>query len=151
MAEVKARERADVAERGSVLVLMPAAVLVFVVLGAIAVDFAVVFLAEREVSNAAAAAANDAAGAALDHGRFYADGSLRLDPGAAGTIARASVGAAGLDHLNGLDTRVSVSAAEPVVEVTVSARVGFVFAKALPGGPEDARVSASATATAEER
>jgi len=137
-------------ERGSALALMPAAVLVFVVLGAIAVDFAVAFLAEREVSNAAAAAANDAAGAALDQERFYADGAIRLDPASARSIGRASVAAAGLDHLDDLDVRVSVRGDVPEVTVTVSARAGYVFSKALPGGPDGVDVEASATATAEE-
>lgn len=137
-------------ERGSALMLMPAAVLVFVVLGAIAVDFAVAFLGEREVSNAAAAAANDAAGAALDRDRFYADGTVRLDPSAADRVGRSAVAAAGLEGLDDVEIRVDVAAEEPVVTVTVSARVRYVFAKALPGGPDGARVEASATATAEE-
>lgn len=137
-------------ERGSALALMPAAVLVFVVLGAIAVDFTVAFLAEREVSNAAAAAANDVAGAALDQERFYADGSIRLDATAAQSIGRASVAAAGLDHLDEVDVRVSVRGDVPEVTVTVSARAGYVFAKALPGGPDGVPVEATATATAEE-
>jgi Flp pilus assembly protein TadG len=137
-------------ERGSALMLMPAAVLVFVVLGAIAVDFAVAFLGEREVSNAAAAAANDVAGAALDRDRLYADGALRLDPQEADRAGRAAVAAAGLDDLDDLQVRVDVAAEEPVVTVTVSARVRYVFAKALPGGPDGVRVEATATATAEE-
>src|SRR4051794_38612130 len=123
-------------ERGSALMLMPAAVLVFVVLGAIAVDFAVAFLGEREVSNAAAAAANDVAGAALDRDRLYADGALRLDPQAADRAGRSAVAAAGLDDLDDIQVRVDVAADEPVVTVTVSARVRYVFAKALPGGPD---------------
>jgi Flp pilus assembly protein TadG len=130
--------------------LMPAAVLVFVVLGAIAVDFAVAFLAERQVSNAAAAAANDAAGAALDRDRVYEDGALRLDPAAAATVGRSSVAAAGLDHLRDLNVTVEVAPGDPTVTVTVTARAGYVFAKALPGGPDGVTVAASATATAEE-
>ena len=130
--------------------LMPAAVLVFVVLGAIAVDFAVAFLGEREVSNAAAAAANDAAGAAPDRDRFYTDGAIRLDPRVADRVGRTAVAAAGLDDLDDVEVRVEVGAEAPVVTVTVSARVRYVFAKALPGGPDGVRVEASATATAEE-
>ena len=130
--------------------LMPAAVLVFVVLGAIAVDFAVAFLAEREVSNAAAAAANDAAGAALDADRFYADGAVRLDRERAVEVGRAAVAAAGLDDLDEVDVQVRVAADAPVVTVTVSARARYVFATALPGGPDGVDVAATATATAEE-
>jgi Flp pilus assembly protein TadG len=137
-------------ERGSSLMLMPAAVLVFVVLGAIAVDFAVAFLGERQVSNAAASAANDAAGAALDPDRFYADGAIRLDPAAAARVSRSSVTAAGLDHLRDVDVQVGVAADAPEVTVTVEAWVPYLFAKALPGGPDGVTVEASATATAEE-
>jgi hypothetical protein len=137
-------------ERGSALMLMPAAVLVFVVLGAISVDFAVAFLGEGEVSNAAAAAANDVAGAALDRDRLYADDALRLDPRGADRAGRSAVAAAGLDDLDDIRVRVDVAADQPVVTVTVSARVRYVFAKALPGGPEGVRVEATATATAEE-
>jgi Flp pilus assembly protein TadG len=137
-------------ERGSALMLMPAAVLVFVVLGAIAVDFAVAFLGEREVSNAAAAAANDVAGGALDQERLYADGELRLDPSEADRVGRTAVAAAGLDDLDDVRIHVDVAPDAAVVTVTVSARVRYVFAKALPGGPAGTTVQASATAEAEE-
>ena len=137
-------------ERGSVLALMPVAVLVFLVLGAIAVDFVVVFLGEREVANAAAAAANDVATVAVDRDRFYADGAVRLEPSVAEAVAAQSVAAAGLDHLDDVTSDVSVSFDGPVVTVTVAARVPYIFAKAVPGGPQDAPVSATAVATAEE-
>ena len=130
--------------------LMPTAALVFVVLGAIAVDAAVAFLSERQVSNAAAAAANDAAGAALDRDRVYEDGAIRLDPTTATAVGRSSVAAAGLDHLRELDVRVQVASDTPTVTVTVTARAGYLFAKALPGGPDGVDVEATATATAEE-
>src|SRR3712207_1178709 len=45
-------------ETGSALILMPAAVLVLVILAAIAVDAAIMFLGERELAAATAAAAN---------------------------------------------------------------------------------------------
>ncbi|MGH9183343.1 MAG: hypothetical protein ACRDZ9_05955 [Acidimicrobiales bacterium] len=136
--------------RGSVLMLLPAAVLVFVVLGAIAVDFAVVLLAQRQLANAAAGAANDAAAEAVDVGSFYASKSVRLAPTRAEEVVRASVGAAGLEGLDDVRTSVEVAAGEPVVTVTVTARVGYIFAKAVPGGPEWATVEATAAASAEQ-
>jgi len=47
-----------------VLMLMPAAVLIVLLLGAIAVDSAIVYLRQRQAYNVAFDAANDAAGAA---------------------------------------------------------------------------------------
>ena len=51
-------------QRGNVLLLVPAGVLVLVIFGALAVDAALAFLGQRALTDAAAAAANDAAAAA---------------------------------------------------------------------------------------
>ena len=129
--------------------LMPAAALVFIVLGAIAVDFAIVFLGEREVANAAASAANDAAAQAVDRDIFYATATVHLDGAVAARVAARSVEAAGLDdHLDDVVTTTRVDTGAPLVTVTVRARVHYLFASALPGGPEGADVEASAVATA---
>lgn len=128
------------------LVLMPAAFLVFLVLGALAVDAAVVFLAQRQLANAAVAAANDAA-AAVDVERFYGDGSLRLLPAQAQRVAEESVGRVDLDHLDDVSATVSVSDDE--VQVTIRASVDHIFSGAVPGGAERAEVAATAVADAE--
>jgi hypothetical protein len=65
-------------------------------------------------------------------------------------LRRHVVRGVGLDDLDDVRVRVDVAADEPVVTVTVSAQVRYVFAKALPGGPDGVRVEATATATAEE-
>lgn len=136
-------------ERGSVLILMPVAALIFVILGALAVDATVVLLAERELAGAAAAAANDAAARALDQDAFYADGSIVLDPRLAAEVVAASVAAKQLDRsgirLDPPDVRVL---AGDQVTVVLSGRAPHLFARALPGGSEAAAVSATATATA---
>lgn len=134
-------------ERGSVLALMPAAVLVFVVLGALAVDSALAFLGEREASNAAAAAANDAAAAAVDRSTFYGGGDVRLDPAVARRVALASVEASDLEDLA---VEVVVSVGAPEVTVTVRGRVPYLFSAAVPGGPDGIDVEATAVATAED-
>jgi Flp pilus assembly protein TadG len=139
------------AEGGSVLMLMPAAVLVFIVLGAIAVDFAAVFLGEREVANAAASAANDAASEAVDREGFYATATVRLDPAVAARVAARSVAAAGLaDHLDEIVVTTRVTAGLPEVTVTVRARVRHLFTSAVPGGPESTAVEATAIVTAQQ-
>lgn len=130
--------------------LMPAAVLVVIVLGAIAVDFAVVFLAERELANVAAAAANDAATRAVDRDRFYADGTVELDPATAARVAEQVVAVGGPRYAEGLEVGVTVDRSRPVVTVEVQAEVDYIFAKAIPGARHSATVQAVATATAEE-
>jgi Flp pilus assembly protein TadG len=141
------RRWSDARERGSVLLLMPVAMLIFVILGAICVDFAVVFLAKRELSNAAAAAANDAATRALDLDTFYGQEAItKIDPVAAQQVASASVAAKGLEYL-ALGTP-EVEVAGEIVTVTVSAEVATIFARAVPGGPSSTPVRASGRATA---
>lgn len=137
-------------ERGSAMMLMPAAVLVMVVLGALAVDSAIVFLGEREVANAAAAAANDVAGAAIDLDEFYASGAVVLSPQRARQVADASVGAGAPDFLGDLDVDVDVSPSGDTVQVTVTASVRYIFAPALPGSSGTAEVQATAIAHPQE-
>ncbi|HEV8297036.1 MAG TPA: hypothetical protein VGQ20_07065 [Acidimicrobiales bacterium] len=130
-------------QRGSVLMLMPAAVLVMLVLGSIAVDFAFVGLRERELRNAAAGAANDAATAGLSRVALR-EGDTTLDPDEVERVVDAALAATDL-HL----------AAPPVVEigpdgrtvtVFLAATYEYVFAKALPGAPDHFTVRSRATA-----
>jgi hypothetical protein len=86
-------DEVDPAERGSTLILMPVAALIFVVLGSLAVDATVLFLAERELAGTAAGAANDAATQAIDIELFYDAGCLRLDEARAGQVVAGSVAA----------------------------------------------------------
>jgi Flp pilus assembly protein TadG len=139
------------AERGSVLLLMPAGVLVLLVLGALAVDFSLVHLAQRELADAAAAAANDAAVAGLDEGAFYEAGRLRVDARRARAVAAASWAARSAEFVDGGLERVDVgTVAGEQVQVTVTARatVEMIFSKALPGAPQRRSVRAVAVATA---
>ena len=132
-----------VRERGSSLVLMPAAVLVLVVLAAICVDLAAVQLGQRELVVAAQAAANDAAAAGFDEHAFYDVGDVRLDRGAARRAAVASLAANAPDASL---VRLVVDAAAAEVEVVVSSAVATVFARGLPGGPRSIAVHARAAA-----
>jgi hypothetical protein len=137
-----------VRERGSALMLMPAAVLVLAILGAIAVDSAMVFLAQRELVDAASGAANDAAGAALEDAAFYRGGGrLAIDQQRALQVAEAGVAArapAGLTVLGRPTVR--VDGGQVCVELRASVR--RIFARALPGFGDDVVVTARATATA---
>lgn len=129
-------------ERGSSLMLMPAAVLVFVVLGAFCVDFAAIHLGQRELVTAAQGAANDAAAAGFDEAAFYEGDAITLDPARARRAADASLAA------NEPDARIvgfSVDVGEATVEVELTIAVETVFSKALPGAPDTVEVSARAT------
>src|SRR3954447_12345255 len=80
------------AERGSVLALIPAGVLVLLILAAICVDFSSAELARQQLRDAAAGAANDAAGGGLDQNRLRAgDGELAWDRYWAGAFAERSL------------------------------------------------------------
>ena len=137
-------------ERGSVLMLMPAAVLVLAILGGLAADVAQVYLAEREMSSAAAAAANDAATQAIDLDGFYESGDIRLVEDRARAVALRSVAARNLDRFGARVESVDVSADGRSVTVVVSGRSPHLFAKALPGRSDGTNVSASAVAEAHE-
>jgi hypothetical protein len=135
-------------DRGSSLMLMPAAVLVFVVLGAFCVDFAAVHLGQRELVTAAQGAANDAAAAGFDEAAFYGgDGTVTLDPARARRAAVASLAD------NAPDARIvgfTVDVADATVEVELALAVETVFSKALPGTPDTVEVSARATSDLEQ-
>lgn len=133
-------------ERGSALLLVPAGVLVLVVLGAIAVDFALAFLGQRELAGAAAAAANDAAAAALSDAAFYGDGAVAVDPVRAEAVAIEAVGAR---RPGGVEvTSVSARVVGPQVCVTVEGRVSYLFSPVVPGVSRGAVVRGQAVATA---
>lgn len=142
------------ADRGSVLLLMPTAVLVVVVLGALAVDMSIVHLGEREAVAAASAAVNDAVTHGLDDDGFYAAGRYALDPAEVERVVRTSLAAQeqsghGL-HLVGRPrlTDADGDGAPETVSITVAGRVDYVFASGIPGAADTARVEATATATA---
>ena len=139
-------------QRGSALVLVPAAVLVLVILGAIAVDLSVVFLGQRELANAAAAAANDAATAAISKEAFYrgrgdrAPGRIEVDEEGARQVARRVLSAQAPRGVT--VTGVDVRAPGSQVCVTLEGRVDHLFAKAIPGVPRSTAVRTRASASA---
>ena len=134
------------ADRGSVLMLMPAGVLVVLLLGAIAFDLSVVFLRQRQASALAVDVANDLATAALDEAAFRAEGSYRIDPERAVELGRLFVEVSDLrDEILAVEVDV---VGPDVVEVRLVMAVEYVFAKAIPGTSDGTTVQASATAAA---
>lgn len=132
--------------RGSVLMLMPAGVLVVLLLGAISFDLSLVFLRQRQASSVAVDVANDLASAAFDEDRYRSTGEFTLDPARADDLGATFVAATDLAG-DVVAVDVEVLAAD-VVRVTLTVRVDYVFAKAIPGAAEGTTVSADATAVA---
>ena len=124
--------------------MVPAAVMVLLILGAIAVDSAVVLLAKRELSARVEGVANDIAGSAVDEERAYA-GEVVLDQGRAD--AYVSLAFDGTPAPAGFDSVTAGATVEDdrTVVVRAEGRVRFVFAPAIPG------VRASTVVTAEAR
>ena len=130
--------------------LMPAAVMVVLMLGAIAVDLSIVQLAHRDLVDVAASAANDAAGYGLDPAAFRQTGAYRIDLARAEQAARRSVAA---HHLSEQITELRVVPGPGVDQITVELAlpVEHLFAKAIPGADDSTVVTARATATATQR
>ena len=128
-------------QRGSVLMVMPAAVLIVLLLGAIAVDSAVVYLRQRQAYDVAAAAANDAAGAGFDLARAQSTGEIVYDPATVEALAAATVRAAGIDEV----VLVSATPDGTGVVVTVDVTVQHLFVQAFGDASRDTvRISARA-------
>ena len=140
------RGRRDGGQRGSALLVLPAALFVVLVLGAVAVDLTVRHLAVHQAVDAAAAAANDAVTVGLDEAALRSGAGYRVDPERAREAARRAVAARSLRHRV---TRLEVSVGPGPDEVTVEVVlvVDPVLAGALPGGgPVEVRGRATAVA-----
>lgn len=133
-------------DRASVLMLMPAAVLIVLLLGAVAVDSAIVYLRQRQAYNVAFDAANDAAGAGFDLEIARTDGEIVYDPDRVTALARQAVDAAGIDELRMVDARADGDG----VVVTVSVTVRHLFVQVF-GDPSSDEVTIDARADGEIR
>ncbi len=133
-------------QRGSVLMLMPAGVLIVLMLGAIAFDLSLVFLRQRQTSSVAADVANDLATSALDEAAFRSTGIYQLDPDRADELGARLVRSSDIgDEV--IEVSVNVLRAD-TVEVVVVVAVDYVFARAIPGAASGTTVRASAVAVA---
>ncbi len=134
-------------ERGTVLLLFPAAVLIVIVLGALTVDFSLLALRGRDLEAAAASAANDALGA-LDIDALRAGRGIVFDDDAARSIAEASVRSGPMP-----DAVVEAVVIDddrwgrPRISVRLRATVEFVMAPALGSRFGSAQIVRTASAT----
>lgn len=132
-------------DRGSALMLMPAAVLIVMVLAAITMDLSLVHLGRRELVAAAEAAANDATTYGLDESAYRRGGGYTIDPLRAHAAVMQALAARGLlDELTEPPKLVIVGA---TIEVSLAMQVDYVFARALPGGPHSTTVSTTGSAS----
>lgn len=133
-------------QRASVLMLMPAGVLIMLLLGAISFDLSLVFLRQRQASSVAVDIANDVASVAFDEEAFRASGRFELDPARADALGRTFADSSDLAG-EIVDFDVAVLGSRRV-EITVTVRVDYVFAQAIPGAADGTTVTARATAIA---
>ena len=117
--------------RGSVLMLMPAGLLIVFVLGSISIEFAAVSMRQRALYNAADAAANDAAAYAIDRVVLRATGEVVLDPTLVEEAVELSLRAQGIKLVSA--PLVEVSADRKTIHLELVQHVPFVIAGALPG------------------
>ena len=135
---------------GSALILMPAAVLVLLVLGAISVDSAVEYLGHRQLVDFTASAADDAAAKALDRSSFYGHaGLVRIDPDAAQAVVDQVRVAAGGGGVEITDAEAEVSPGGDEVTVTATGTVHGVFGPAV-GGQRTVTIRARSVAHVQE-
>ncbi|MGH9306251.1 MAG: hypothetical protein ACRD0I_05120 [Acidimicrobiales bacterium] len=125
---------------------MPAAVLILVILAALALDSALVYLGQRQLSDAAASAAADAAGSISD-AAFYQHGLVILNPAQAVQVAMASIGAQQFSQVR-LSGSPDIEVVGNQVCVALTGSVTHIFGLAIPGIDHITTVMARATATA---
>jgi Putative Flp pilus-assembly TadE/G-like len=132
-------------DRGSILLLVPAAFLVVMILASIAVDMSLVHLRQRQAQNLASSAANDTVTAAADH-LALRDGRVQLAQADAEAVVGRIVAASDLapQVVGAPVVRIRPGA----VEVELTVRADYVFASVVPGAPDGTTVAATASATA---
>lgn len=127
--------------------------LIMVALAAMTVDSAVGFLAQRQLQNATAAAANDAATEAVSDRSFYEGNRVELSPSAVEEVAVARIYAL-IDQSRHHHLVVDAEAVAPAaagcpwtVRVFASSRVDELFGKAMPGSTGQVEVQAQSVAS----
>ncbi|MEO7555273.1 MAG: hypothetical protein ABIV94_01545 [Acidimicrobiales bacterium] len=139
-------DRRRLRDRGSVLMLVPAGVLVLVMLAGMTFDFAHVYVAQRELADLAESVANDVATYAVDQPALRREGRVAFDQDRADQIVAlaASVPPSGV-RITGLSATIDPDSG--AVVVTATAEVDPVFLRAIPGEAVPRTVHATAQAT----
>lgn len=126
--------------------LFPAAFLIMLVLGSLAIDAGAVFVGQRDLASAAGAAANDATTLGLNLERLRDDGTLVLDPGLVESSVLATLGRRGIADQLAAPPEIEIAGDQ--ISVTLTRHVAYVIAPALPGAPAGRTVTVTARASA---
>ncbi len=119
------------ADRGTVLIMFPAAVLIMVILGAIVIDVGYTHVRARELQAVAASAANDSL-AALDVSALRSGAGVVIDETGARAIVAEAIAAGPLPDATITDVEITTDAAgRPQISVTLSLDVDLVMAPAI--------------------
>lgn len=130
-------------DRGTVLLLFPAAVFAVLVLAAITLDVGFAHVRAQELRSVAASAANDALGS-LDTDALRSSGTISFDRAEAERLARTSVAAGPIPTADVESVKITRrSADEWQIAVTLGVDVDFVIAPALPGAARGVRITAT--------
>lgn len=125
--------------------LVPAGVLVLVILAGIAVDSALAFATQRELTNQAAAIANDATTVTLSPSELQRGDQARPDPSEVDRYVRARLGGFEANGCAVAPGDIETEVQGPFVTVRAACRVPYVFSPAVPGAEGSTVVRASVT------
>lgn len=134
-------------DRGTVLLLFPAAFLIILILAAITIDISHSQLRANELHDVASSAANDSLGA-LDQVALRTTGYARFDISRITQIAEATVTASNLPEAT--VRRVVIDdpdSPHPQLRVTLSLEVPLIMTAAIPGAPRSTTITRTGTAS----
>lgn len=124
--------------------LAPAGFLVLLLLASVSVDSAIAYLGKRQLENAVAAAANDAATIAIPQDQLQNAKDAKPDPGEAQQVVNQEVVHPYSGGLTVTDVQTQVDG--QTVTVTATGTVNYIFAKAIPGVRRSATVKTQSVA-----
>ena len=133
-------------DRGSALMLMPAATLVVFLLGSIALDFSVMFLRQRQALNLAADVANSAAVEGIDAEAFRETGDFEFSPARLDAVAERYERLAPFEEPPTIE--VEPEGTDHVL-VTITYEYDLVFAGIVPGAERHRVETSTARARAQ--
>jgi hypothetical protein len=130
--------------------LMPAAFLILLVLGAIAIDLTAIRVGQRSLLSSATDAANDAVTVGLDEDAYRSGGGYRLSPERVRNAVYGALYAKGILHRLTSAPTITIHP-DRSVTVELQGTVEHIFGRALPGASDPVPVRAGATAKAATR